>query len=331
MKIRKCSYAFFIAALCTILLSFILPFTHAVSKGNTQSPAKRTKKKPERAMKSKVRGHRLKVLSRNPYSGAVVVDAHTGDVLFEKDADDMGYPASMVKMMNLLIILEAVDEGSIALNDTITVSAEMARMGGSQVYLKENEVHSVEDLLYALMVQSANDAALALALHYKGSREAFVELMNAKAEELGMHDTVFHTVHGLPPSRGQLPDVSTPRDMAKLGLALLRHPDALKYTSTRKRLFRPEAAEPFVMRNHNHLVRDFEGCDGLKTGYFRAAGFSIAATAAQNGSRALAVIFGSVSSRVRDAKARELLSKSLEHMTAHPRQTASLTQEVVPF
>jgi D-alanyl-D-alanine carboxypeptidase (penicillin-binding protein 5/6) len=331
MIIRKSSYALFISALLIILVASIIPVTYAVSKSKKQAITKRTRKIPSRTLKSKVRGHRLKVLSKNPYNGAVVVDADTGDVLFEKNADFMGYPASMVKMMDLLVILEAVDEGYITLKDNITVSAEVAGMGGSQVYLKEKEVHTVEDLLYALMVQSANDAALALALHYKGSTEAFVEVMNEKAEELGMHDTVFHSVHGLPPARGQLPDMSTPRDMAKLGRALLRHPDALQYTSTKKRLFRPEAPEPFIMRNHNHLVRDFEGCDGLKTGYFRAAGFSIAATAAQNGSRALAVLIGSVSSRVRDANAKELLAKSLEDMASHSRRTASLAQEAVLF
>ena len=127
------------------------------------------------------------------------------------------------------------------------MTAEASKIGGSQVYLKENEVFPVDELLYALIVQSANDAATALAIHYAGSKEAFVRLMNKRAQEIGMKDTVFHSVHGLPPGKGQLPDVSTPRDIAKLCRELLKKPDALKYTSTKERAFRADAAEPFIM------------------------------------------------------------------------------------
>lgn len=263
-------------------------------------------------------GHGLDVLSKDPYSGAIVIDAADGRVLFEENADSRGYPASMVKLMGLLIILEAVQAEHLTLQDEIIIPAEAARMGGSQVYLEEKEVYTVDDLLYALMVQSANDAAVALALSYAGSKDAFVDLMNNRAQELGMDNTVFHSVHGLPPGKGQLPDVSTPRDMTKLCMELLKHPGALRYTSTRVRAFRTSAPEPFIMRNHNHLVRDFEGCDGLKTGYFRAAGFSIAATAARNGERAIAVIFGSADSKVRDTEARKLLSISLTGLAGAP-------------
>ncbi len=253
----------------------------------------------------------LKPISKNPYSGAIVIDAATGKVLFEDNADTKGYPASVTKLMVLLVILEAVESHHLKLGEPVTVTAEASKIGGSQVYLKENEVFPVDELLYALIIQSANDAATALAIHYAGSKGAFVELMNKRAREIGMKNTVFHTVHGLPPSRGQLPDVSTPRDIAKLCQELLKNRNALKYTSTKVRPFRADTAEPFIMTNHNKLLKRIEGCDGFKTGYFRAAGYSIAATATKNDRRAIAVVFGAVDGKVRDKKAKEILTKGL--------------------
>jgi D-alanyl-D-alanine carboxypeptidase (penicillin-binding protein 5/6) len=262
----------------------------------------------------------LEVISRNPYSGAIVVDAATGRVLFEDNADARGYPASITKLMVLLVILDAVDANRLTLSEPVTVTAKAARIGGSQVYLKENEVFPVDELLYALIVQSANDAATALAIHYAGNKEAFVELMNRRAQEIGMRDTIFRSVHGLPPGKGQLPDISTPRDIAKLCREILKKPGALKYTSTKLRSFRTGTAEPFFMKNHNRLLGRIEGCDGLKTGYFRAAGFSIAATATKKNKRAIAVVFGATNQRVRDAKAKEILVKGLTSlvMSASP-------------
>ncbi len=269
------------------------------------------------------------VISKSPYLGAILVDASTGKALFEDGADAAGYPASMVKLMDLLIVLEMVESNVLSLQDSIRVPAAAAKIGGSQVYLKENEIISVDDMLYALIVQSANDAAVALALHVAGTKEAFVELMNARARELGMNNTVFHSVHGLPPGKGQQPDVTTPRDMAKLCLELLKRQDVLNYTSTRERAFRPDTPEPFIMRTHNHLLGHFEGCDGLKTGYFARAGFSVAATAEKKGARTVAVVMGSSNRKVRDAKAGELLARGLAQIirtspvAATSRQTPS--------
>ncbi|MCD6586595.1 MAG: D-alanyl-D-alanine carboxypeptidase [Desulfobacteraceae bacterium] len=269
----------------------------------------------------------LKKVSKSPYLGAIVIDAETGQVLLEDHADAKGYPASMVKLMNLIIILDAVKVQHISMDDPVTVSAKVSRMGGSQVYLKEKEVFSVEELIYAMMVQSANDAALALAVHYTGSMEVFVDLMNKKAEEIGMKDTVFSSVHGLPPSGKKKPDVTTARDMAKLSRELLKYPETLKYTSTKVRKFRPDIPKPFIMRTHNHLLKDFEGCDGLKTGYFRAAGFSIAATARKKDVRAIVVVLGSVSSKERDKHARLLLSKGLMEILMNPPAVAVVEAE----
>ncbi|MDA3834441.1 MAG: D-alanyl-D-alanine carboxypeptidase [Spirochaetales bacterium] len=272
----------------------------------------------------------LKKVSKSPYIGAIVVDADTGNVLFEDHADAKGYPASMIKLMNLLIILDGIRATHISLNDPVTVSARVSRMGGSQVYLKEKEVFPVEELIYAMMVQSANDAALALATYYTGSMEVFVDLMNEKAEEIGMENTEFYSVHGLPPSGKNKPDVTTARDMAILSRELLKYPEALKYTSTKVRKFRLDAPEPFIMRTHNHLVKDFEGCDGLKTGYFWAAGFSIAATAQKNDVRAIAVVLGSPSSKERDKQARLLLSKGLMEILLNPPPPAVAEEASVP-
>lgn len=311
MSLKKHLLFYGTFALIAISLSFTIPSSlFAAKKSHIQFM---NNKPPRVATKS---NPRMQVISRQPYVGAIVIDASTHTVLMEDNADFKGYPASMVKMMNLLIILEAIEAGHITPQDKITVSAEVSRIGGSQVYLKENEVFTVDELLYALMIQSANDAAAALATYYAGTKDAFVYLMNKRAQELGMRDTVFHSVHGLPPAWRQLPDVSTPRDMTKLALELLKHDDALKYASTKVRPFRTDAPEPFIMRNRNRLVKDYEGCDGLKTGFFWAAGFSIAATAVKDEGRVITVIMGSAYSKVRDQKAREFLSKGFVELAS---------------
>lgn len=253
----------------------------------------------------------LGAISRDPYLGAIAVDASDGKVLFEDNADRPGYPASMLKLMDLFIILDRVQQGSVRLEDPVMITKEVAAIGGSQVYLDPRERFTVDELLYALMIQSANDAAMALALHVAGTREGFVRMMNDKARELGLSPvTQFQSPHGLPPGAGQRPDITTPRDFAKLCQALLQaHPEALKYTSMTFKVFRQNPL--FEMRTHNHLLGSVPGCDGLKTGYFTDAGYSIAATAQRDGARAIVVVMGSVDRKVRDAKATELLARGL--------------------
>jgi D-alanyl-D-alanine carboxypeptidase (penicillin-binding protein 5/6) len=244
-------------------------------------------------------------------------------VLFEDQADAKGYPASMLKLMDLLIVLEMVQYGRLSLQDPVTVSAPASKVGGSQVWLAEKEVFTVDELLYALMVQSANDAALALAEKVAGTPEVFVELMNRRARTLGMTNTTFYSVHGLPPGSGQQHDVTTARDFARLCREVLRHPDALRYTSTRERPFRPNVpGKTVVMRTHNHLLGAVEGCDGLKTGYFSEAGYSLAATAARQGQRVVAVVLGSTEWKGRDAKATELMAKGFLALPPAPTPAA---------
>jgi D-alanyl-D-alanine carboxypeptidase (penicillin-binding protein 5/6) len=271
-------------------------------------------------------------ISRSPYIGAIVVDAADGRVLFEDRADAVAYPASCLKLMDLLLVLDRVADGRLSLSGQVTASRAAAQMGGSQVYLAEGEHFPLEDMLYALMIQSANDAALAIAEHVAGTREGFVSLMNQKAKELGMATTRFHSPHGLPPGKGQQPDISTPRDFAKLCVALVReHPEALRYTSETYRVFRQNPL--FEMRSHNHLLSEVAGCDGLKTGYFRDAGYSIAATASRDGRRAIAVVMGSPTREERDAKARELLGMYLleaKQVAAAPAAPADEFPQVAP-
>lgn len=249
----------------------------------------------------------LKPIARDPYVGAIVIDQATGKVVFEDNADAPLYPASVLKIMNLLLIVELVEQQKADLEDVVTVTAEAARIGGSQVYLKENEQFRLDDMLYAMMIQSANDVAVALAVHYAGSKDAWLKLMNQKASQLGMNSTVFRSVHGLPPGKDQKPDVTTARDMARLGLEVARHPLALKYTSAQEKGFRGDS---FIMRTHNNLLGTVSGCDGLKTGYIRAAGFSMVATVERDGRRIVAAVFGSETKNGRDSKTKELIERA---------------------
>lgn len=243
----------------------------------------------------------------NPYAGAIVINAATGEPLFMKDALKQVYPASVLKLMDLYVILDLIQQGRVRLDDVVTTSEEAYNMGGSQVFLDVGEQFTVDELLYALMIQSANDAAVALAEHVAGSKEAFVRMMNEKARELGMNDTTFASVHGLPPAAGQAPDVTTARDIATLCRALLKFPDALKYTSTRERGFRNDT---FKMQTHNKLLQRVRGCDGLKTGYFKLAGYSVAATAEREGKRVIAVVMGSENKQARDDAAAKMMEEA---------------------
>ncbi len=251
------------------------------------------------------------------YTGAIVIDAADGKVLFEDNADVSALPASVTKLMNLLLCVEAIDAGKVRLSDKITVTAEEAGMGGSQVYLKQGEVFTVEELLYAMMVQSANDAALGLAKHVGGDRESFVAQMNQRAAQLGMGHTKFVTPHGLA-SPKQEADTSTPRDIATLSREMIRHPLVLKLTSTKKRVFR---REPLMeMQNHNKLLWQIPGCDGLKTGYLSRGGFALAATVYRDGKRVIAVVMGSrgTHGRQRDAIARRLMAEAFSKASPLP-------------
>ena len=286
----------------------LVSFSQAQTK---KAPAKKAVAAPAQPQKPKG------CISKVPYIGAIIVDADSGSVLFEDKADVPGYPASTLKLMTLLVIQEKIDAGQVKLSDMVKVSVAAAKTGGSQVYLDPKESFTVEELLYAMMIQSANDAAVALAEHVGGSKEAFVELMNAKAQQLGMANTHYASVHGLPPGAGQKNDVSTARDMMTLSRELCKHPAVFTYTSVPYRQFRANTPKPFDMRTHNPFLKEgVDGCDGFKTGYTATAGWSIVVTAKRSGRRIIVVVLGSEERKMRDAKARELLNKGFALLPA---------------
>jgi serine-type D-Ala-D-Ala carboxypeptidase (penicillin-binding protein 5/6) len=293
-------------------LSVIVLLFSLVSADAAQSSKQKTSAKSASSPSGSAQSY---TIAKNPYLGAIAIDSLTGRVLFESGADTKGYPASVLKLMDLLIITEKLQQRQLSLQDQVPVSRKAAETGGSQVWLEEKESFTLEDMLFALMIRSANDAAVALAEKVAGSTDAFVELMNKRARELGMTSTVFHSVHGLPPARGQEHDVTTARDLSLLCRELLKHPEILRYTSERQRPFRPNAGKKTVMmQSHNHLLGSLEGCDGLKTGYTARAGFSIAVTATRKGQRVIAVVLGSPDLKTRDAKAAEVVNKAFAAM-----------------
>jgi len=252
--------------------------------------------------------------ARPAYLGAIVIDAADGRVLFDDRADTVSPSASMTKLMTFAVVHDKLASGALTPEAPVTVTAEDSRIGGTQVWLKQGEVFPVDDLLYAMMIQSGNDTAHALARAAGGSPAAFVELMNAKARELGLAHTTFRTPHGLPPANRRTADgdLTTPRDFATLSRWLLQHTDVTKYSGVRQRKFgegRRAADRVIAMTNHNHLLGKVAGVDGLKTGFTNGAGYCLAATAERGGRRVIVVVMGSPDSKTRDLKVMELLER----------------------
>ena len=237
-----------------------------------------------------------------PCKSAVLMEANTGTVLYTQNADEALPPASVTKIMTLLLVMEAVDAGMLRLDDKISVSANAASMGGSQVYLKEGEIMTVEDLLKSVVIASANDAAVALAEYIAGSVSAFVEKMNARAAKLGMKNTVFENVTGLDDTAER--HLTSARDIALMSQALISHKTVLQYSSIWMDTIRDGA---FGLTNTNRLVRFYPGCTGLKTGSTSKAGFCVSVTAERDGMSLICVIMGAESRDVRNATATQLL------------------------
>jgi D-alanyl-D-alanine carboxypeptidase (penicillin-binding protein 5/6) len=237
-----------------------------------------------------------------------MIEAETGIVLFEHNADQIRPPASMIKLLMMLLVAEGLEQGRWTLDDQITASRHAQRMGGTQVYLSEGEVQPLSNLMLAVAVASANDAAMAVAEGLWGSEEAYLDAVNARAQELGMSNSTFRSVHGLPPDRGDLPDETTAHDMALLGRECVRHAQILAWTRTGRIQFRPKDA-PHL--STNKLLQMMAECDGLKTGYIRAAGFCVTATAERNGVRVITVVMGHPDSRRRFQLAQKLLDQGL--------------------
>ena len=233
---------------------------------------------------------------------AVLMDAETGEILYAKNSDEALPPASVTKIMTLLLVMEAIDSGQIQMSDMVSVSEYAASMGGSQVYLEPGEQMSVEDLLKSTVVSSANDAAVALAELVAGSEEAFVRRMNERAAELGMEHTAFENVTGLDDDTAS--HLISAEDIAIMSRELISHEKILEYTSIWMDTIRNGA---FGLSNTNRLIRFYSGATGLKTGSTSKAKFCISATAKRDGLHLIAVIMGSPTRDIRNAMATRLL------------------------
>lgn len=251
--------------------------------------------------------------------GVICVDAATGAVLAEEKADFPGHPASVTKLMTTLLVLEDIRAGKLTMRSRVSVTKAAADTGGSQVWLAAGESFSVEEMLYALLLRSANDVAVALAIDRAGNVPAFVARMNRRAAELGMTRTTFVTPNGLTYGKGPH-DTTTARDLAKLAAAVCRLPEALRITGTKQYVLR-RPGKPLELLNHNHLLESYPGCDGLKTGWTVAAHASIVTTAKQKDLRVIAVVLGCQSpagakpeQRLRDSLAADLMTQGLEKL-----------------
>lgn len=240
---------------------------------------------------------------------AILMEASTGTVLYEKDADSPAHPASVTKVMTMLLIMEAVEQGKITLEEEVVTSAHAKSMGGSQVFLEEGEKQTVETLLKCIVIASGNDAAVAMAEHISGSEQAFVQKMNERAAQLGMKNTHFVDCCGLTDSAEHY---TSARDVALMSRELLvNFPEISQYSSvwmedithvTR------QGSSPFTLTNTNKLLRSYDGCDGLKTGSTSLAKYCLSSTAVRNGIRLISVIMTAPDSKTRFGNAAELLN-----------------------
>jgi D-alanyl-D-alanine carboxypeptidase (penicillin-binding protein 5/6) len=239
-----------------------------------------------------------------PCKAYIVVEAATGKVLEGEQVHLKWPPASITKLMVALIVMEKLSAGEVHLDDKVVISRNASKMGGSQVYLKEGETFTLQELMKAMLVASANDAAYALAEFIGGTEEQFIRMMNEKAKALNMADTTFRSVHGLPPSKGEEEDLTSCYDLSLLSRALLKFPRVLEWTSIKQDSFRDGM---FTLTNHNKLLIKMPGLDGLKTGYYHKAGYNVVATTEKKNLRLIAVVLGSPSAKTRDALAMEKL------------------------
>ena len=253
---------------------------------------------------------------------AILMEASTGRILYEKKANERLHPASVTKIMTLLLVMEALDDGRISWEDTVTASAAASAKGGSQIYLRENERMSLRDMLKSVVVASANDCAAALAEHIAGSESAFVAMMNERAAELGMQDTHFVNCTGLDDGENAAEHLTTAADIAVMSRELLKHDEIRQFTTIWTDTVR---GGQFGLSNTNKLIRFYDGATGLKTGYTSGAGYCISATAERDGMELIAVVMHCASSTERFESAKALLNWGFSgYALAHPEPEAPL-------
>lgn len=248
-----------------------------------------------------VKAEELK-LAENAKS-AILLEPTTGEIIFEKNSHEKLHPASMTKMMSMLLIIEAIENGVISWDEMVTVSENASSMGGSQILLEVGEQMSVEDLFKGIAVASGNDAVVAMAEKIGGTEAIFVDMMNKKVEELGLVDTHFENPHGLDSDN----HYSSAYDMAMIGKELVKHEKVLEFTKIYEDYLRQNTDRKIWLVNTNKLVRFYDGVDGLKTGYTASAGYCLTATAKRGNSRFIAVVMGESDSKTRNQEISQML------------------------
>ncbi len=250
-----------------------------------------------------------------PKYAAIVIDAKTGEVLYEQSPDAHRYPASITKIMTMYLAFQELSEGRLSLNDTLTVSPHAASMAPSKLGIRQGGTISVGDAMSAIAVKSANDMAVAMAEKMGGSESHFAEMMTAKAKQLGMNNTQFVNASGLPDTR----QLSTARDIAILSRAVLRdYPQYYAYFGKREFTWKGQTT-----KNHNHLLGQMPGVDGIKTGFTNASGFNLAASAVRDNRRLIAVVMGGSSTAARDSHVADLLEAGFTVL--HKREAGQTT------
>lgn len=243
---------------------------------------------------------------------SILIEASTGEVVYEKNSHEKLAPASMTKMMSMLIIIENIEKGVISWNEKVTASDNASSMGGSQILLETGEEMSVEDLFKGIAVASGNDAVVALAEKIAGTVDGFVDMMNKRAKELGLNDTNFKNPHGLDTEN----HYSSAYDMAMIGKELVKHEKILEFTSIYEDYLRKDTDRKLWLVNTNKLVRFYKGVDGLKTGYTSTAGYCLTATAKKNDIRFIAVAMGEPDSKTRNAEVTSMLDYGFSQYSA---------------
>jgi serine-type D-Ala-D-Ala carboxypeptidase (penicillin-binding protein 5/6) len=245
---------------------------------------------------------------------ALLMDADTGTILYEKAANVKLPPASITKIMTMLLIMEAIHQGKVTLDQKVRVSEYAASMGGSQIFLEPGEEMTVDDMLKGIAMASGNDASVAMAETISGTEESFVQQMNERAKELGMTNTNFVNVNGLPAEN----HYTTAQDIAIMSKELLKYESVTKYTGLYQDYLRKDTERPFWLVNTNKLVRFYTGADGLKTGYTSEALFCLSATAKRDNFRLIAVVLGEPNTKTRNAEVSKMFDYGFAQFTNFP-------------
>ena len=245
---------------------------------------------------------------------AILIERDTGTVLYDKNSHEKLPPASMTKIMTMLLIMEALDKGQLKMDEKVRTSEYAASMGGSQIFLEPGEEMTVKEMLLGIAIASANDASVALAERISGSEEAFVAEMNKRAKELGLENTHFKNTTGLTAKD----HYSTAHDMAIMAKELLKHEEITDFTKLYESYLREDTDKKFWLVNTNKLVRFYPGVDGLKTGFTSDAKYCLTVTAKKDGMRVIAVVFGAPTSKSRNAQITKMLDYSFSQYATHP-------------